>query len=74
MWKGKIDRHQWYKKNEFKLLGENTGDVNVLSVSFAGDVNSDGIQDFYHWLMSMDFLGVMLCLEKKVEDFAIHVK
>ena len=32
--------------NGFKLFGENSGDESGLSLSFAGDVNSDGIQDF----------------------------
>ena len=32
--------------NGFKLLGENSGDQSGNSVSSAGDVNSDGIQDF----------------------------
>ena len=32
--------------NGFKLLGENIGDYSGSSVSSAGDVNSDGIQDF----------------------------
>ena len=32
--------------NGFKLLGENSGDKSGNSVSFAGDVISDEIQDF----------------------------
>ena len=46
-WKGEIDTLTDINgTNGFKLLGENSGDWSGYSVSFAGDVNSDGIQDF----------------------------
>ena len=46
-WKGEIDTLTDINgTNGFKLLGENSGDQSGYSVSFAGDVNSDGIQDF----------------------------
>ena len=46
-WKGEIDTlTEINGTNGFKLLGENSGDYSGYSVSFAGDVNSDGIQDF----------------------------
>ena len=52
--KGKIDTLTDINgTNGFKLLGEKSGDESGNSVSFAGDVNSDGIQDLiidaYGW-------------------------
>ena len=45
-WKGEIDTLTDINgTNGFKLFGENSGDKSGYSVSFAGDVNSDGIQD-----------------------------
>ena len=46
-WKGEIDTLTDINgTNGFKLLGENSGNYSGRSVSSAGDVNSDGIQDF----------------------------
>ena len=74
-WKGEIDTLTDINgTNGFKLLGEDSGDRSGHSVSFAGDVNSDGIQDFiigaYDWNKNntTTSVGVMLCLENKEED------
>ena len=63
-WKGEIDTLTDINgTNGFKLLGEDSGDRSGHSVSFAGDVNSDGIQDFiigaFQWNKNntMTFVG-----------------
>ena len=63
-WKGEIDTLTDINgTNGFKLFGVNSGDNNGIWVSFAGDVNSDGIQDFiigaFQWNKNntMTFVG-----------------